>query len=200
MSYPNFPNLPGQGWSLHKKPVFSTRVASHVSGREVRAGLYAHPLYEFELSFDALDSSGQYAGLQAQSLQTLMGFFLAAQGQLYPFLYVDPTDSAVNGQNFGTGDGVTTTFALGRSIGAFYEPVSYVTAAPSVTVNGAATTAFSLAAPNQLVFSSPPAVGATLAWSGTFAFLCRFLDDQLDFEQFLAGAWRNKSLKFRSIR
>lgn len=128
MSYPVFPNLPGQGWSIHKKPTFSTRVASHPSGREVRAGLYAHALYEFELGFDALDSSGQFGGLQMQSLQSLMGFFMAAQGQLYPFLYADPSDGAANAQIFGTGDGATKVFTLGRSLGAFFEPVSYVTA------------------------------------------------------------------------
>jgi len=31
-----FPALPGLAFSVHKKPSFSTRVASHVSGREVR--------------------------------------------------------------------------------------------------------------------------------------------------------------------
>ena len=200
MSYPVFPNLPGQGWSIHKKPTFSTRVASHASGRDVRAGLYAHALYEFELGFDALDSSGQFGGLQMQSLQSLMGFFMAAHGQLYPFLYADPSDGAANAQIFGTGDGATKVFTLGRSLGAFFEPVSYVTAVAGVTVNGAAVSGFSWVAPNQLVFSNPPIAGAVLAWTGTYAFLCRFLDDTLDFEQFLAGVWRNKSIKFRSIR
>ena len=37
---PSFPSLAGQGWSVHKKPIFSTIVASHVSGREVRDALY----------------------------------------------------------------------------------------------------------------------------------------------------------------
>ena len=110
MSPPLFPALPGQGWSVHKKPTFSTRVASHTSGREVRASLFARALYEFELTFDGLDSSGGFPGLQSQSLQTLMGFFLTAQGQLNSFLYADPSDSAVTAQNIGTGNGSTTVF------------------------------------------------------------------------------------------
>jgi uncharacterized protein (TIGR02217 family) len=197
---PTFPTLPGQGWSVHKKPVFSTRVATHASGREVRAGLYAHALYEFELTFDGLDSSGDFSGLQSLSLQTLMGFFLSAQGQLNTFLYADPSDSAVNNQIVATGDGSTTAFTLGRAIGGYYEPVSYATAITGVTVNGAATSAYTFSAPNTIVFSSAPASGASIAWSGAYAFLCRFLDDQLDFEEIMSGAWRNKSVKFRSIR
>lgn len=197
---PIFPTLPGQGWSVHKKPTFSTRVASHASGREVRAGLFARALYEFELTFNGLDSSGAFPGLQAQSLQTLMGFFLTAQGQLNSFLFVDPADSAVSAQNFGVGDGVTTSFVLGRAIGGYYEPVSYVTAVSTLTVAGAPTAAFTLTAPNLVTFSTPPAAGAVLAWTGTFAFQCRFLDDTLDFEEIMSGAWQSKSVKFRSIR
>ncbi|MCI4680171.1 DUF2460 domain-containing protein [Rhodoblastus acidophilus] len=197
---PTFPALPGQGWSVHKKPVFSTRVASHVSGREVRAGLYAHALYEFELTFNGLDSSGEFAGLQAQSLQILMGFFLTAQGRLNTFLYVDPTDSAATGQFIGTGDGSTTTFTLGRAIGGYFEPVSYVTAIFGVTVNGAPASNYSFTAPNTITFAGAPIAGQAVAWTGTYAFQCRFLDDQMDFEEITSGAWQNKSVKFRSIR
>ena len=103
MTLPTFPTLPGQGWSVHKKPTFSTRVSAHSSGREIRVGLYAHALYEFELTFDGLDSSGGFPGLQSQSLQTLMGFFLSLGGQLNAFLYVDPTDNVVSGQAIATG-------------------------------------------------------------------------------------------------
>ncbi len=197
---PTFPALPGQGWSVHKKPLFSTRVAAHVSGREVRAGLYAHALYEFELTFDGIDSAGAFVGLQTQSLQTLMGFFLTTQGRLNTFLYVDPSDNSVSGQVIGIGDGSTVTFTLGRAIGGYYEPVSYATAISSVTVNGVSTSAYIFTAPNTITFSTAPASGAAIAWTGTYAFQCRFLDDQLDFEEIMSGLWQNKSVKFRSIR
>ena len=48
---PSFPTLSGQSWSIHKKPIFSTVVAQHVSGREVRDALYQNPIWEFELAF-----------------------------------------------------------------------------------------------------------------------------------------------------
>jgi len=119
-----FPILPGQGWSLHKKPKFSTLVSPHVSGREVRAPQWQYPLWEFEATFDALASDSiSYPGLGAQSLQSLMGLFLQCQGQYGTFAYMDPTDYLVTSQGFGIGDGVTTSFQLSRSLGDFLEPV-----------------------------------------------------------------------------
>ncbi len=200
MSLATFPALPGQGWSVKKTPCFSTHVATHSSGREVRASLYAHALYMFELNFDALDSSGANTGLQMQSLQNLMGFWLSCGGQFATFLYVDPTDNLATEQVFGTGDGATTSFTLGRVIGSYYEPVSYATALSSIVVNSVATSAYTLVAPNTVLFASAPASGAILSWTGSYAFQCRFLDDQAEFENFMSGLWRAKGLKFRQVR
>jgi uncharacterized protein (TIGR02217 family) len=199
---PIFPNLPGQGWSVHKRPSFSTRVASHVSGREVRGALYAVTLYEFELTFDALaaTAAGALGGLGATSLQTLLGFYLQCQGQFGTFLYVDPTDSVATGQSIATGDGATTTFTLVRTLGAFTEPVSYVTQVNTLSVNGVAQTGWSLASPNVITLASAPAAGAAITGSFAYAFLCRFLDDQQDFENVMAGLWQVQSLKFRSVK
>jgi hypothetical protein len=122
---PFFPVLAGQGWSTHKTPVFSTLVASHVSGREVRDALYANPIWRFELTFNALDgtSNGNYGGVGLSSFQSLLGLYLRSQGQFGEFVYCDPTDYSVNGQTFGVGDGATTTFQLTRSLGGFSEPI-----------------------------------------------------------------------------
>lgn len=195
-----FPALPGQGWSVVKTPRFSTRVASHSSGREVRLGLYAHALYEFELTFDGLDSSGSNSGLQPQSLQTLMGFWLACGGQFGTFLYVDPSDCSVASQVIAIGDGSTTSFTLGRAIGGYFEPVSYVTSLTSVTVAGVTTAAYASTAPNTITFATAPANGSPVAASFAYAFQCRFIDDQVEFENFMSGLWRAKSLKFRQVR
>jgi Conserved hypothetical protein 2217 (DUF2460) len=94
----NFPALPGLSWSVHKRPSFSTRVASHVSGREVRLPFYAVTLYEFELTIEGMDSNGAYPGLGVNSLPSLMGLYIKCQGQFGTFLYIDPTDNAVTGQ------------------------------------------------------------------------------------------------------
>ena len=133
---PCFPVLAGQGWSVHKRPTFSTRVASHVSGREVRRSLYAGTLYEYEVTFDGLAlerrSSARWQASARASLQTLLGFYLTCQGQFGTFLYTDPSDNTVKGQAIATGDGATTAFTMVRSIGGFTEPVSWVTAISNV--------------------------------------------------------------------
>jgi uncharacterized protein (TIGR02217 family) len=200
VTLPIFPTLPGQGWSVKKTPTFSTRVAAHSSGREVRRPLYAHALYQFELAFDALDSSGANTGLQTQSLQTLMGFWMSCGGQQGTFLYIDPTDNAVTAQTIAMGDGATKSFVLGRAIGGYYEPASYVSSVANVTVAGASTSAYTMTAPNILQFATPPASGANIAASFSYAFQCRFLDDAAEFENFASGLWKTGPLKFRQVR
>jgi uncharacterized protein (TIGR02217 family) len=198
---PSFPTLPGQGWSVHKRPTFSTRVASHVSGREVRTPLYADTLYEFELTYDGLSSSSSYPGLTNQSLQSLLGFYLQCQGQYGSFLYTDPTDDMVTGQLVGIGDGSTETFTLQRTLGGFTEPVSWVSSIAQVYLNGVAqTSGWSLGQPNSLVFTAAPGTGTAITADFSYAFICRFLDDQEDFENIMNGLWTVSSLKFRSVK
>jgi hypothetical protein len=200
---PSLPTLAGLAWSRHKKPGFSTRVAPHVSGREVRVALMSYPLYEFQAVYNGLTSSSNtFAGLGATSLQTLMGFFLQLQGQFGTFLYVDPDDNTVTSQAFATGDGSTTSFAMMRMLGGFLEPIGWVTAVSNVYLNGAVQpgTDYSLATPNTLTFSTAPSSGAVVSADFAYAFQCRFLDDQMDFEQFMASLWRLETMNFRSVK
>ena len=199
---PSLPTLSGLGWSVHKKPVFSTIVASHVSGREVRDALYQNPIWQFELTFDGLDSTAStYPGLGANSLQTLMGFFLECQGQYGTFLYADPTDSSATNVAFATGDGTTRGFTFSRYMGAFLEPVGWVTSVSNVYLNGInQASGWSLSTPNSLVFSSAPGSGVTIAATFAYAFQCRFDSDDMDFEQFMSALWKVDSLKFKSVR
>ena len=200
---PVFPTLPGISWSVRKKPVFSTRIAPHVSGREVRLGMYSSPIWEFEVAFDGLDSSaaGSYPGLGSQSLQSLMGFFLQVYGQYQTFLWIDPTDSVATGQVIGVGDGATTFFSIVRTLGGFVEPVGWVTTLNHVYLNGALqSSGFSLVAPNKLSFSSAPGSSVVVSADFVYAFQCRFAADEQDFEQSMQHLWEARGLKFRSVR
>lgn len=199
---------PGQGWSVHKRPTFSTRVASHVSGRETRTPFYSYPIYEFEVTIDGLDALGNFPGLGVDSLQSLFGFYLQCQGQFGTFLYIDPTDSYVVGQTIATGDGATTAFTMVRTFGGFTEPVGWVLTSPPPVIydNGTpvSSNAYTLAAPsganNVLTFATPPISGHVITANFSFAYQCRFLDDQNDFEEFMQGLWSVQSLKFRSVK
>ncbi len=203
---PSFPVLPGQGWSVHRRPTFSTRVAGHVSGREVRVPLYEAPLWEWEISFDGLASNAAYPGLGANSLQSLLGLYLQSQGQFGLFLYTEPTDTMVMAQAIGIGDGSNKVFSFVRTLGGFTERVGWVLGTPIVYDNGTPVggTSWTLTAPNgslnALTFATAPAAGHVISASFSFAFQCRFLDDQNDFENFMNGLWQVQGLKFRSVK
>jgi hypothetical protein len=203
----SFPALPGLAWSVHKRPSFSTRVASHVSGREVRLPFYAQTLYEFELTIEGMDSNATYPGLGVNSLQALMGLYLQCQGQTGTFLYTDPTDNTQSTFIAATpalGDGTNTVFILNRTLGLGVntqtEQVSWITGTPVVHDNGSPAGAFTVNPGNTITFTSAPTAGHAITATCTYAFNCRFLDDQVDFENFMNGLWMVSSLKFRSVK
>jgi len=120
MSNALFPTLPGLSWGSTKEPMWTTQAKRSASGMEQRAGYMSYPLYRIKLSYEFLR-----AGAEAE-LQTLVGFFNQRGGDLESFLWLDPSDSSVTEQQFGVGDGTTTVFRLGRTLGGAYEPVSAV--------------------------------------------------------------------------
>jgi uncharacterized protein (TIGR02217 family) len=210
---PSLPTLTGLAWSRHKNPKFNTRVAPHVSGREVRVALQPYPKYDFESSYSggmtsATSPAAAFANLGASSLQALMGFFEQMQGQFASFLYTDPDDSSItagaiakaNG-TFPAGDGATQSFIMTRTLGGFTEPVSWVTAVTNIYLNGTPLSGslWAFTAPNSLGFNTAPGAGVAITATFTFAFQCRFLDDQMDFEEFMSSLWKLDSMKFRSI-
>lgn len=196
MSQAVFPALESIGWSVFKRPTFSTRISQRQSGREVRAANYAYPLYEFELTYEILRADTVY-----QELQQLMGFFLQRQGQFDTFLFMDPTDNLVASQVIGVGDGTTTVFPLIRNLGGWVEPVGQAANQPTVTVGGVPSAAWGIEAPNLLVFSVPPALGAQVRVENLeFYFVCRFLDDVQEYENFSEALWQLRTCKFRSVK
>jgi uncharacterized protein (TIGR02217 family) len=199
---PSLPTLPGLAWSRRKKPAFNTRIASHVSGREVRVALMSYPLYEFEATYGLTSSASGFAGLGASSLQNLMGFFLQLQGQFGTFLYTDPDDNSVTSQGIGVGDGTTSAFAFVRALGGFAEPVGWVTAVSHVYLNGTPQSggSYSVTVPNTLNFTTPPGAGVVVSADFGYAFQCRFTEDQMEFEEFMSNLWKLESMKFRSVK
>jgi uncharacterized protein (TIGR02217 family) len=199
-----FPSLPASlGWSVHRRPTNSTRVAAAVNGREVRSPYYAMPLYEFELTYDGLLSGASAMGaIPAQTLQALEGFFLQMQGQYGGFLFADPENCQVTGGALGTGDGVTTTFLMLRTVGNYSEAIQDANVVTAVYLNGVAQSggSWSVINGNQIVFSTAPGAGVTVTADFSYYFVCRFLDDVQDYEEFLYQLHTLKSCKFRTVR
>ena len=202
MSVPVFPSLVGQGWSVHKKPRFDTRLAEHASGREARASKYEHPLFDFELTFDGLDatSAGTYGALGPQSFQTLAGFFDQVLGRATPFLYVDPTDNAVVGQLIAIGDGSTKAFTFIRPIGGYTFPVDVVTKVTALYLDSVVTTAWNMTGANVVTFDVAPRAGAFIRADFAYAYAVRFSDDVEDFEEFMALLMACKTVQLQSVR
>lgn len=218
---PVLPYLPGQSVTVTKAPKWSTGVIRAASGRERRTAYWSFPLWQFELQYEVIRHRPTTPELAA-----MWEFFNVMQGQFGPWLFVDPstcqiptsilldaggqplTDSAgafltdgsgaPTGYQFGTGDGSTTVFQLTRPLNSFAEPV-YAVFDPVILDNGALAGTHTLAR-GQVTFSAPPASGHVLSWFGYFYFGCRFLQDDLSFEQIVQQLWSGKALKFTSLR
>src|ERR1700731_1434178 len=129
----------GLEWSVGKTPTFQTRIQRAVSGRELRALDYPYPLWQFALVYDFLRDNPT-AGYD--ELRTLLGFFMLCQGAFGTFLFQDPSDCQVAGQQIGIGDASTPSFQLQRTMGAtlpsggFLEPIIAPNIVRAIYFNG----------------------------------------------------------------
>ncbi len=201
-----FPALPGLAWSVTKTPTFQTRIQRAVSGRELRALDYPYPLWQFTLVFDFLrdDPAAGY-----DELRCLMGFFMLCQGAFGTFLFHDPSDYQVTGQQIGIGNASTTVFQLQRAMGAtlpgggFFEPIVAPDKVSAVYVDGITQSVESYSVDQStglVTFDTAPGSGLIIAADCTYYFRCRFVDDRYDFENFMYRLWQLKKLTFISVR
>lgn len=196
-----FPLLPGRGFLSLKTPSFSTTTHESRSGRKTFLANWSAPIWKFKARFEFLRDKPP----SKDELHRLWGFFANRLGSWGGFFYYDPFDHTVTDQTIATGNGTLTTFQMVRDIAdgqsvAYREPVYVFAANPTVTVGGTATTAFTLGQFGQITFTTPPASGARIAWTGTFMFLCHFTQDDLSTEQLLADVWSEGGVSFESLK
>jgi|SRR6185437_1541726 len=189
----------GIGWPVRKTPQYSTIVQTPVSRRgEVRLAQQVYPQWLFELDLTYL--KGDFSQ-PTSALGVLAGFFAAVQGKAQDWLYQDPYDNAVTAAQFGTGDGATTTFQLLRPLATSApDIVQNLNGTPTIYVAGTPVTPASIGATGLVTFTTAPASGAALTWTGGFYFRCRFDDDSLgQLQENFFQIWDLQSLKFRSV-
>ena len=201
-----FPTLPGLAWSVTKSPTFQTRIQRAASGRELRALDYPYPLWQFTLVFDLLRDNPA-AGYD--ELRTLMGFFMLCQGAFGTFLFRDPSDDRVAGQQIGVGNASTTVFQLQRSMGTtlpgggFQEPIVAPNVVSAVYLNGITQSPANYNVdPNTglVTFATAPGSGLSISADFSYYFRCRFVTDSYTFENFMFQLWQLKQLTFISVR
>ena len=201
-----FPTLPSLAWSVTKTPTFQTRIQRAASGRELRALDYPHPLWQFAVAYEFLRDNPTVG---YDELRTLIGFFMLCQGAYGTFLFEDPTDCQVVGQQIGVGNASTTVFQLQRAMGTnlpgggFFEPIVAPKVVRAVYLNGITQdpATYSIDFDSGLLsFSTAPGSELIITVDFSYYFRCRFTDDKYDFENFMHRLWQLKKLTFISVR
>lgn len=186
-------NLAGLTLDRTKTPQFSTNIKKSVSGYEVRTPSMAYPLWNFSLKYEFLRTDTAIS-----ELKTLAGFYLQCKGSYETFYFKDLYDYAVTNQNFGVGNGTSKSFQLIRDYGGFIDiiqaPLNY-----TINIDGTPTTDFTIEN-GVITFTTAPTTGAVLSWSGEFYFPCRFINDKMDFNQFMYNLWEAKKVDFVSVK
>lgn len=188
-----FPTLAGLQWNSTKSPKFNVIIQRSANLTELRGSFASQPVYDFVLSFGFLRDN-----TLNNEMRQLAGFFLARQGAFDSWLYLDPDDNTALLQSFGTGDGSATEFQLRRTLGPFTEPVKNVAAAPLIYKNGVlqtVSTDYTIDSNGLVTFTSPPAGGQPLTWSGTYYYRCRFREG-LTLRQFMYRLWDAQQVEF----
>lgn len=191
MSNALFPSLPGMTWNIKKTPEWNTIIQRSVSLNELRGSYTTAPVYNITLTFDVLRQGGSYS-----ELDTLMGFFLARRGSFDSFLLADPSADSASAQSFGIGDGVEVDFQLQSTMGGYTEAVANIGVAPAIYANGVLqVSGYTVSSAGLVHFTSPPASGATLTWTGTFYMRCRFKEDMTEFNNFMRQLWEARQVQ-----
>ena len=195
-----FPSLLGFDIGIKRTPVYSTLVQTSPSGKEVRASFQATPRWKYEIPVNFLRMLAFSAQTVIDEMKTLQAFFHTMKGRYDSFLYADPYSNTANVTPFGTGTGTQTQFQL-LDIEGF--PIYDITVAPQIYVNGVLktyATDYNFNATCVITFTSAPANGAALTWSGPYYRRCRFDMDEAELEQIVSLVWGNGTISLISVK
>lgn len=93
------------------------------------------------------------------------------------------------------GETLAATLAMGSS---YTEPTGTLPSGGAyATTDG---TTFTVSATGQVTFAAAPASNTALTWTGTYAYLVRFKDDQIEFNQMLSQFYEQQGITFRTVR
>ncbi len=203
----------GLGFTVLKRPEFSTLIQSSPNRYETRIPQSDNPIWHWSVVYNYLKDYDIQPGLTYTDLRTLMGFFLSHQGAGLDFLLNDPDDNyvgpaLVEGEpnplaelqlvSDGTGKWYSP---IRRDLGGFSEDITDLNGEIQVYANGVLQTRdldYTIEGPG-LAVPGKSFSGLYLAWSAqppspitaefNFYFRVRFESDEQDFEKFMDQLW-----------
>lgn len=193
------PALRGQGFLSKKTPTWKTETKEALSGRESNRQLWSYPRWQFSMDHEFINNSASLP-----DLKKMFTFFNSKRGSYKQFLYLDPEDSTATDAPVAVGNGTATQFQLTRTLTyggiTFTEPVQGFFGTPVIKLNGTPTVAFTMNEYGLVTFTSAPGNGVVITWTGTFFFVCKFDEDELDISQFASKFWEQDGLSFTSVK
>ena len=205
---PIFPVLP-QGFPIKFNPSMDTIIGTTKSLREMRVAQRRVPLWDIEILFEELRDQTQNQTLYApftgfQQYEELVQLWLMMYGQTNVFGFDCFWDNSRENQFIGAGDSRTQIFTIYRTWGqgaqATLASIGLINEVFDVKINNILVpNSEYIIIRNKIYFNTPPAMSVPITMSFSFYYLCRFIADEQDFEEFAKDRWAAKSLKMRAV-
>lgn len=208
MSSAVFPSLTGATLRTTRSASWEggSEVVTALSGKDTSITYWSYPRWEWELNWDLIRQGTRHGTAYTEAAQ-LWGFYNARQGTFDSFLFEDTDDNTATAAALGTGNGSNRVFQLMRSYGSFLEPIFALKTMTNVFLNGSpvsgalySVSAWGTASPGQVTFNSAPGNGVAVTATFTFYWPCRFVDNRMTLDKFMAAMWENKGVTIRSIK
>lgn len=210
-----FPELP-YGFPVKVTIVWDTTIGTTKSLREMRVAQQQFPLWDIELVFPELRDQTQNIDLDQRMLgytqyQRIVQLWLSMYGQTGVFKFDAPWDNSRKDQYIATGDGVSWHFPIfhtwGRGAQATLLQIGMINTVYAVYFNGVEVPASDYYIIRDTIYFNnptctnprPPPNGTIVTMTFSFYYLCRFVEDEQDFEEFSKDRWTVPALKFRAI-
>ncbi len=218
---PTFPVLPPLTWSVHKKPILASTVATSVTGRDVMLARAAYPRWSYILSYGGSNSwlRDETANINPdpslsgyKEFREIAGLFLKCLGSYGEFFYDDPYDDSRSAQFIVNSPGdvgaisypVFYSWGTGPYTPSLTLPVGGLNTIDNVYVNGVLIDQgiypYNIDSTyTEIEFPNGAPTGVITA-DFHFYQRCRFLDDKQEFDQFLQNLWKYKECRFETVK
>lgn len=190
MSLAVFPIKSTLAWNSVKKQKWNTKVQRGGTGIRKTLAMWAYPEWEIKAGFTSLT---------AAEMEDIAGFCAQVKGAFSPFLWLDPEDYQETAVQIGLGTGAAAQYQLLRNYNSrFVEPVRDIVSGSLTVYNDGVAAAATLGTDGVVTCTgtSGKAITATFQYYWRVA----FKDDDNDWEYFLAGFYRMKTIEMVTVK